>query len=133
MNPSPDTRELMERFNQAFQRHEPALLDDLVAEDCVLENNHPAPDGSVHHGRDACLEVWKGIAGDTAGNFEQEEIRVLGDHAVIFWRYRWGVGHADSVRGINVMRVRGGQIVEGRGYVKAGVSAPVEHASEAPR
>jgi ketosteroid isomerase-like protein len=118
----PDTRELINRFNQAFQQHDPSLLDDLVAEDCVLENNQPAPDGSRHVGREACLALWKSIAGDRAGSFESEEIRVLGDHALLFWRYRWGGGPNDSVRGINVMRVREGRIVEGRGYVKAGAS-----------
>ena len=42
----------------------------------------------------------------------------LEDHALIFWRYRWGEAPADSVRGVNIMRVTGGQIVEARGYVK---------------
>ena len=38
--------------------------------------------------------------------------------AVIFWRYRWGEALTDSVRGVNVMRVEAGRIVEARGYVK---------------
>jgi len=33
-------------------------------------------------------------------------------------RYRWGDGAEDSVRGVNLMRVRGGLIVEAMGYVK---------------
>ncbi len=117
-----DIKDLMARFNQAFQQHDPSLLDELVADDCVLENNQPAPDGSRHLGRTACLELWKGIASDRSAVFEQEELRILGDHALIFWRYRWGDGPNDSVRGLNVMRIRDGRIVEGRGYVKAGTS-----------
>ena len=40
------------------------------------------------------------------------------DRAIILWRYRRGPGDASSVRGVNLMRVRGGRIVEALGYVK---------------
>ena len=112
------TLALMQRFNEAFLRHEPALLAPLVAEDCTLENTTPAPDGSRHVGRAACLAVWEGIAGNHDGWFEPEEIVAQGDRAIIKWRYCWGKGAADSVRGVNLMRVRDGLIVEGCGYVK---------------
>ncbi|WP_296352342.1 nuclear transport factor 2 family protein [Ramlibacter sp.] len=117
------TARVIDQFNQAFQRHDPSLLPDLVAEDCVLENTVSAPDGDRHEGRTACLGVWQGIAADREGAFELEEVRVLDDHAIVFWRYRRGTADADSVRGVNVMRVRGGRIVEGRGYVKASGAA----------
>jgi hypothetical protein len=106
------------RFNEAFLSHRPDLLADLIADDCVLENTAPAPDGDRHVGREACLAVWNAIASDRNGRFDSEEVRVLGDHALLFWRYRWGEGPNDSVRGVNIMRVRGGRIVEARGYVK---------------
>lgn len=112
------TAEFMQRFNDAFLRHEPALLEDLIAEDCVLENTTPAPDGSRHVGRAACLALWAGIAGNRDGWFEPERTIVCGDRAIIQWRYRWGHGAADSVRGVNLMRVRDGLIVEAQGYVK---------------
>ena len=32
------TREIMERFNSAFEKHRPEDLDDLIGEGCVLEN-----------------------------------------------------------------------------------------------
>lgn len=113
-----DTQAVIDKFNLAFQRHQPELLPDLVAVDCVLENTVPAPDGDRHVGRDACLALWQSIAGDRQGRFDVEETRLLGEHALIFWRFWWGDTHADSVRGINVMRVVGGRIVEARGYVK---------------
>ena len=112
------TADLMRRFNEAFLRHDPSLLEGLIAEDCVLENTTPAPNGSRHVGRDACLEVWRGIAANRDGWFEPEEIIAQGERAVILWRYRWGEGEENSIRGVNLMRVRDGQIVEGRGYVK---------------
>jgi hypothetical protein len=45
-----DTSEVIERFNDVFQRHDAAGLADLVAEKCVTENTQPAPDGSVAGG-----------------------------------------------------------------------------------
>ena len=114
----PDTQAVIDKFNQAFQLHRPELLTELVADECVLENTAPAPDGDRHVGREACLALWRGIAGDRQGRFDVEETRVLGDHALIFWRYWWGGTLADSVRGVNVMRVMRGQIVDARGYVK---------------
>jgi hypothetical protein len=56
------TREIMERFNKAFETHRPEDLDDLIGEGCVLENTAPAPDGARYEGREACLNFWKGIA-----------------------------------------------------------------------
>ena len=114
----PDIRTVIDRFNEAFQSHRAELLRELVADECVLENTVPAPDGDRHVGREACLAVWQGIASDRNGSFDVEEVRLLEDHALIFWRYRWGGALTDSVRGVNVMRVAGGQVVEARGYVK---------------
>lgn len=112
------TSDVIERFNDAFHRHDPAALSSLVAADCVIENSIPAPDGSRHVGRDACLELWGRIAADTGHHFDIEHVDVTGETATIRWRLRWGKDDKDSVRGVNLMRVREGQIVEARGYVK---------------
>lgn len=40
------------------------------------------------------------------------------DRGIIRWNLRWGENKTDRVRGVNIMRVRGGKIVEGLGYVK---------------
>jgi ketosteroid isomerase-like protein len=115
---SEETEDLMFRFNGAFIRHDPAALVDLVDPDCVIENTTPAPDGSRHVGRAACLAVWQGLAGNRDTQFEPEEVFAAGDRAIIRWRYVFGEGKSDSVRGVNLMRVRGGRIVEAMGYVK---------------
>lgn len=115
---TPDIKTVIDRFNEAFQSHRAEMLNELVADDCVLENTVPAPDGDRHVGREACLALWQAIASDSNGRFDVEEVRLLADHALIFWRYRWGDAPIDSVRGVNVMRVKDGQIVEARGYVK---------------
>jgi len=113
-----ETAELMRRFNDAFRFHDPAALPELVAEDCVIENTQPAPNGSRHVGREACLAVWQGLAGATDTQFELEEVFVVDDRAIIRWRYRFGATEASSIRGVNLMRVRAGRIVEAMGYVK---------------
>jgi ketosteroid isomerase-like protein len=115
-----DTSEVIRRFNDAFQRHDARALEPLVAEDCVLENTQPAPNGSRHAGRKACLAVWQRIATTPGTHFVLEDTIVMGDRAIILWRFCWGAAEENSVRGVNLMRVRDGLIVEGLGYVKAG-------------
>src|SRR5262249_15658458 len=56
---SPSTSDLLHRFNEAFLRHDPTLLKDLVDQDCVMESVEPAPDGTRYVGRDACLTFWQ--------------------------------------------------------------------------
>jgi ketosteroid isomerase-like protein len=112
------TSEVIRRYNDAFQRHDPALLSALIAEDCVIENSTPAPNGSRHVGKKACLELWSRIATLPGTHFDLEEVFVAGERAIIRWRLRWGEGESNSVRGVNVMRVRDGRIVEAFGYSK---------------
>ena len=112
------TRELMERFHAAFETHRPEDLDDLIGEGCVLENTAPAPDGARYQGRGACLNFWKEVASSANLVFKAEEISALGDRGIIRWQLRWSEREADRGRGVNIMRVRNGKIVEGLGYVK---------------
>ena len=114
------TLQVIQRFNQAFVQHDGSLLDDLIAEDCVMESVEPAPDGTRYVGRNACLEFWQKLANSRDGEFSDEDIIASGGHGIIRWRYRFGPGLSQSVRGVNVMRVRDGLIVEALGYVKSG-------------
>ena len=119
-----DTSEIMRRFNQAFLKHEPAILKDLVAPDCVMESIQPAPAGTRYEGYDACLAFWQALATNRTAFFEVEDTVAMGDRAIIRWRFNYGDG--GSVRGVNLMRVRDGQIVEALGYSKSpGQSAPL--------
>lgn len=112
--------DVLHRFNEAFLRHDPGQLSGIIADDCVLENTGPAPDGSRHVGRGECLAFWTGVASQQQLVFETEAIDVTGELGIIRWRLRWGSGSDESVRGVNLMRVRAGQIVEALGYVKGG-------------
>jgi hypothetical protein len=112
------TAEAMAQFNAAFLRHDPSLLEDLVAEDCVIENTVPAPDGARLEGRSACLGLWQQIATTPGAWFESEGVEIFADRAILRWRFHWGEGATDQVRGVNLMRCRNGLIVEAQGYVK---------------
>jgi ketosteroid isomerase-like protein len=117
------TLQIMQRFNKAFIQHDGTLLDGMIADDCVMESVEPAPEGTRFVGLKACLEFWQNLANNRDGQFADEEIVALGERAIIRWRYRFGPGLSKSVRGVNLMRVRDGLIVEALGYVKSGDAA----------
>jgi ketosteroid isomerase-like protein len=117
---SSQTLQIMQRFNQAFVQHDASLLDDLVAEDCVMESVEPAPDGTRYVGRNACLDFWKNLANNRDGAFTDEDIVAIDERAIIRWRYRFGPGLSQSVRGVTLMRLRDGLIVEALAYAKTG-------------
>jgi ketosteroid isomerase-like protein len=114
----PSTEETIDRFNHAFIAHDPSVLPALVAENCVMEAIEPAPDGARLVGRRACLDFWQALVNDTTTQFAPERVSVAGEEATIMWRYRFGEGDREYVRGVNLMRVRDGKIVEALGYSK---------------
>ncbi|CAM5628117.1 hypothetical protein RLIN73S_04419 [Rhodanobacter lindaniclasticus] len=88
-----------------------------MADDCIIENTSPAPDGAHLVGKAACLENWRRLAGSTGIEFAREEVFVTGERVVVRWRCCWGDQSLIRSR-IDLMRVRGGRIVEAMGYVK---------------
>jgi ketosteroid isomerase-like protein len=110
--------EIIRRFNDVFLQHDPSALDELVAEDCVIENTQPAPNGARLVGREACIARWREIATTPGTHFDLEDVVIAGDRAIIRWRYWWGEGESNSVRGVNLMRVEDGRIIDAMGYVK---------------
>lgn len=119
-----ETAEIIRRFNQAFEEHDPAIFEDLVATDCVMETIQPAPDGTRYEGYDVNLAFWQAMAADRVNRFEVEETFVMGDRAHIRWRYHFRDG--GSLRGVSLIRVGNGRIVEALAYAKTpGESAPL--------
>ena len=112
------TDEVIDRFNRAFQERDATLLEDIIAPDCVMESIQPAPDGTRYEGYDASFSSWKALIDDTTSHFEVEDVHTGDEWALIRWRYVWGPGPDHSVRGVNVMRVVDGKIVEAAGYSK---------------
>ena len=123
MQRAPGTAEVIDRFNRAFLAHDPSLLEDLVDDDCVMESVDPAPNGTRYEGRSACLAFWQSLAADGNSYFTPEDVVVLDDRAIIRWRYHFGGSEGQSVRGVNLMRVYDGKVVEALGYAKSGEEA----------
>jgi hypothetical protein len=108
------TGDVLHRFNQAFLQYTPEVLPALIADDCRIERIQ----GSWIEGGDACRAMWQAQAADRSARFELEETTVHGEIGLVFWTYRHGPGLSQHARGLNVMRVRNGQVVEGRGFAK---------------
>lgn len=111
----------VERFNEAFNRHDVDGVMAAMTEDCVFENTMPPPDGARHQGQAAVRAVWEAFFTDSPhAVFETEEIFASAGRAVVRWRYRWhsatdGEGH---IRGVDIFRIRDGKVAEKLSYVK---------------
>jgi len=121
------TDEVIDRFNRAFQERDATLLEDIIAPGCVMESIQPAPGRFVQLTEPATRVMWKALIDDTTSHFEVENVRTGDEWALIRWRYVWGPGPDHSVRGVNVMRIVDGKIVEAAGYSK---TAPIVAALE---
>ncbi len=107
--------EVVERFGAAWAAHDLEGVLALVTDDCCFDATGPAPDGTLHVGKDALRAAWQAIFDDTSSHFEVEATIDAGDHVVQRWRYDWGDGH---VRGVDLFLVRDGLVAEKRSYVK---------------
>jgi ketosteroid isomerase-like protein len=113
------TRAVVQRFLDAFGR---ADVDGVMAEmsdDVVFESTEP-PDGRRHQGQADVRRVWEQLFATPGARFTTEALLPHGERAVALWRYSWGAGEADAghVRGVDVVTVRGGKVVEKLSYVK---------------
>jgi hypothetical protein len=64
-------------------RHDPALLDPLIADDCVMEGAWPAPDSSCIRGRAECLAFWRELASAAGTRFDLENVTIAQEISVI--------------------------------------------------
>jgi ketosteroid isomerase-like protein len=113
------TADVVRRFISAFQEKDAGAIRDLVAPDCVMEAMQPAPNGLRVEGYAANVAFWEAMVQDTVGAFEVEDVVICGDRAIQRWRYRFGEGADDSVRGVTLILVRDGRIAEALAYAKS--------------
>ena len=114
------TRAAVERFNEAFGRHDVDAIMALMTEDCIFENTSP-PDGQRAEGQDAVRACWEELFRSSPdASFDAEEMIVAGDRCTVRWRYHWtnADGSRGHIRGVDVYRVRGGKVAEKLAYVK---------------
>jgi ketosteroid isomerase-like protein len=120
VGPDAATREAVERFNEAFNRHDVDAIMALMTDDCTFEGTSP-PDGQRAEGQEAVRAVWEEFfRASPDAYFDAEEMIVNGDRCVVRWRYQWtnSDGSRGHIRGVDVFRVRGGKVAEKLAYVK---------------
>ena len=111
-----ETRTVIDRFNDAFNRHDVDAVMTLMTDDVIFENTSPQPDGERFEGQAAVRAFWENFfASSPNAHFEAEDIVVADDRAAVRWRYSWGSGH---IRGIDLFRVCEGKVAEKLSYVK---------------
>lgn len=114
------TRATIDRFNEAFNRHDVPAVMALMTDDCVFDSTRPPPDGERFEGQAAVRGAWEAFfARSPAARFEAEEVVACGDRGVVRWVYRWvRDGKPGHIRGVDVFRVRDGKVAEKLSYVK---------------
>jgi len=114
------THTAVNRFNQAFNRHDAEAVALLLTDDTVFENTSPAPDGKRIEGKAAVVEFWRGwFARNPDATFEEEEMIVSGNRAVVRWVYRkMRNGQPWHIRGVDIFTVRDGKVAAKLAYVK---------------
>lgn len=103
-------------FNEAFNNHDVDGMMTCMSEDCIFENTHPAPDGTLYTGKEAVTRFWREFFRESPNaHIEIEEIFGFGNRCILRWKYTWGSGH---VRGVDVFKLKEGLISEKLSYVK---------------
>lgn len=114
------TRAAIDRFNEAFNRHDADALAPLLTEDTVFEDTSPAPDGRRIDGKAAVVEFWRGwFARNADARFEAEEVIVSGNRATVQWVYhKMRNDQPWHLRGVDIFTVRDGKVAAKLAYVK---------------
>ena len=117
------TRSTVEKFNEAFIRHDADTLAQLLTEDTVFEDTSPAPDGRRLNGKTTVAVFWREwFLRNADARFDAEEMIVSGNRATVLWVYRkMRNGQPWHLRGVDIFTVRDGKIAAKLAYVK-GVS-----------
>jgi ketosteroid isomerase-like protein len=112
------TEEVITLFNKAFLVKDVTILNDILSPNCVMEGAFPPPDGSRIEGKKNCLDFWEQLINTPDTQFSPESISVIGERAIILWRFQWEAKEKKSIRGVNIMTVNNGLITEALGYIK---------------
>jgi len=113
------TIDAVDRFNEAFNRHDIEAVMAAMTDDCVFESTSP-PDGERHVGQAAVRRAWEAFfASSPTARFDTEEVIAAGDRCVVRWLYVWSDDDTEHhVRGVDVFRAREGLVAEKLSYVK---------------
>jgi ketosteroid isomerase-like protein len=119
-SPEGATRTAVERFNEAFNRHDVDALAALLTDDTVFEDTSPAPDGRRVEGKARVVTFWREwFIRNPDARFEAEDTIVTGNRATVLWVYRkMRNGQPWHLRGVDIFTVRNWKIAAKLAYVK---------------
>ena len=111
----------VQRWGEAFNRHDLDTAMLAMTDDCVLETVHPYPDGARYEGQAAVRARFEEVFSSYPDLwYETEEIFGLGDRCILR-----SVGHRtdkdgkpEHYRGADIFRVRDGKVAEKLFYTK---------------
>ena len=109
------------RFNEAFNRHDVDAVMAAMTEDCAFESTYPPPDGRRYEGQDAVHRVWEELFRTSPDvTFAIEELFAADDRCTVRWlmRYTGDDGARHHLREVDVFRVREGKVADKLSYVK---------------
>ena len=114
------TRSTIDRFNEAFNRHDAEAVAAMLTDDTVFEDTSPAPDGKRVEGKAAVSEFWRAwFARNADAHFDSGDVIVAGNRATVLWVYRkMRNGQPWHLRGVDVFSVRDGKVAAKLAYVK---------------
>ena len=118
MNFRAQTQDVIERFNDAFNRYDVENVMECVTDDIIFENSS----GGRFEGREAVRAVLsRAFALMAPGAFELEELFAADNRCVVRWRYHFkrGAPAQAQVRGVDIFSVREGRVAEKFSYVKS--------------
>ena len=115
-----ETLAAVERFNEAFNRHDVEGVMAAMTGDCVFENTSPFPDGTRFEGQAAVRGFWERFFQNSpTATFDAEDVFATGDRCTVRWIYRKTTdGQPWHIRGVDVFLVRDGKVAEKHSYVK---------------
>src|ERR1700760_189082 len=115
-----DVMRVVDAFNDAVNRGDLESMVALVSPDVIFDGTTP-PDGHRLVGREAVTAFWRTLFEQSPrAAVETEEMFVAGDRCVVLLRFVFDTDRPESghVRGVDVLRVKDGLIMEKLSYVK---------------
>jgi ketosteroid isomerase-like protein len=116
-----DTRDVIDRFNKAFNEHDVDGVMALMTDDVIFDSTGPAPDGELFEGAAAVRGFWERFFGGSPGAFfDAEDVFAADDRCTVRWVFTFDKNDPKSghVRGVDVFKVRDGKVSEKLCYVK---------------
>jgi ketosteroid isomerase-like protein len=114
------TKDVVDRFNEAFNTHDVDAIMALMTDDVVFENTAP-PNGERFEGQAAVRDFWTKFFGANPGaRFDSEDTFATGDRCTVRWIFTFDKANPDQghVKGVDVFKVRDGKVAEKLSYVK---------------